>query len=318
MRHISVVIPSRGNLDSLEKCLAALVAQDFGGWRFEVIVVDAAGDARVRRMLGRWAMLTHGAPSMRYVLATQSPGLAAARNVGWRSSQGDIVAFVGEDMVPRFDWLTQGARVMSRGVNAVSGTIADPPGVALVEDDLDAVDAGTFGLSCANCFVQRQALQAIGGFDERFAEWDEDSDLQFKLIEAHGELAAAPEAVVARQAPARGLGATLHRYRKNASDALLFKKHRRLYRGRARHATPWNYYFVVAAIVMVMVGALLREPDIAWGGLGIWLAFTAEVLSQRLRQSRTFGEALAAAIAIPPVAVFWRLAGALRFRVFFL
>ena len=145
---------------------------------------------------------------MRYVAAEDVRGMGAACNAGWRASDAEVIAFIGEDMIARSDWLSQGVRVISRGANAVSGIVA-APGVALVEDDLDPVDAHNFGLSASNCFVQRQTLKAIGGFDERFAEWDGDSDLQFKLIEAHGQLAAAPEAVVARREEAHGTRETL-------------------------------------------------------------------------------------------------------------
>lgn len=321
MPQISVVIPTRGNAEALERCLAALVAQDFDRREFEVIVVDATFDSRIRQVVGRWGMLTHGAPAMRYIPADAASGSAAARNAGWRAASGEIVAFTRDFLVPRRDWLSKGAIAMASGVNAAAGRVAAAPGVVLVEeDDLDPVAARTFGLATSNCFVQRQSLRAVGGFDERFSDgWDDDSDLQFTLIKAHAQLAAADEAVVESPPRPPGLRGVLRQYRKSSSDALLFKKHRGLYRERSRRDAPWSHYAIVGALLVVVAGALLREPMWSWTGLGIWLAFSADLFTRRLRVSRgDVSEALAATIAIPPVAVFWRLAGALRFRVLYL
>lgn len=319
MPQVSVVIPTHRRPDSVERCLAALVAQDFDRYGFEIVIVDAADEARVRQIVGRWGMLTRGAPALRYVPAGDALGEAGARNLGWRSASGEVIAFTNDDMVPHPNWLSEGMRAMDSGANAAAGSVAPPPGVVLAEDELDPVDAGTFGLPAANSFVQRQALRAIGGFDERFTDgWDDDSDLQFRLIAAHCELVAAPRAIVQGPVMRKGWRDTLRQYRKSAFDALLFKKHPGAYRGRARHATPWTHYLIVASLLVILAGAIMRELAVSWIGLGTWIALTAGHFSRRLRHTGRIGEAIAEAVAIPPVAVFWRLAGALRFRVFFL
>jgi GT2 family glycosyltransferase len=319
MPQVSVVVPTHRRPDSLERCVAALVAQDFDRHGFEIVIVDAADQARVRQIVGRWGMLTRGAPALRYVPAGEAIGQAGARNLGWRTASGEVIAFTNDDMVPHANWLSEGMRAMDSGANAAAGFVAPPPGVVLTEDELDPLGAGTFGLPAASSFVQRQALRAIGGFDERFTGgWDDDSDLQFRLIAARCELVSAPRAIVQGPAMGKGWRNTLRQYRKSAFDALLFKKHPRAYRGRARHATPWTYYLIVASLLAILAGAILRQPAVSWIGLGTWIALTAGQFSRRLHQSGRIGAAIAEAVTIPPVAVFWRLAGALRFRVFFL
>ena len=88
---ISVVVPTLRRRDALEGCLAALVAQDFEGKRFEIVVADAGEEAAVRQIVGRWAMLTRGAPLIRYVPAGAARGPAGARNLGRQGAKGDVI-----------------------------------------------------------------------------------------------------------------------------------------------------------------------------------------------------------------------------------
>jgi GT2 family glycosyltransferase len=318
---ISVVIPALDRLDALERCIAALVAQDFPRERFEIIVADGADETRVRQMAGRWAMLTNGAPLIRYVPAATARGPAGARNLGWRAAKGDVIAFTNDASVPRANWLTEGWKAMSGGATAAAGVVEASAHGAAPEVELDGSRAGKPSLAAANCFVQRQALRAVGGFDERFtAAWDDARDLQFTLAEVSGELVSAPAAIVERPGARGGWDATLHQYRKILFDALLFKKHPRLYRERIRSSAPWSYYAIVAALAAIVAGALTRTPALAWTALFVWTALTVALVERRLRgpDHGSFTEVVATSVAIPPIAIFWRLAGALRFRVFFL
>jgi GT2 family glycosyltransferase len=314
---ISVVIPTLNRPDTLERCIAALVAQDFAGKRFEIIVADAADETAVRQIVGRWAMLTHGAPLIRYIPAASAHGPSGARNLGWKAAAGEVIAFTNDASVPRRNWLTEGWKAMDTGATAAAGVVLASAEGAAPEVELDV---RRVGISAASCFVQRQALRAVGGFDERFTAWDDARDLQFTLAEVDGKVVFAPAAIVERPEQRGGWDATLHQYRKILFDALLFKKHPRLYRERIRSSAPWDYYAIVAALIAIMAGAFTREPTLAWTGLIAWTVLTAALVIRRMRAPLHggFGEVLATSVAIPLIAVFWRLAGALRFRVFFL
>ena len=298
-----------------------MVSQDFDGQRFEIVVADARGEATVRRAVARWAMLTGGAPIIRYVHAADAQGPAGARNFGWRAAKGEVIAFTNDLSVPRRDWLTEGWKAMATGATAAAGVVEESAAGAAPEVELDAKRVGELRLAAANCFVQRQSLRAVGGFDERFtAAWDDARDLQFTLAEVSGQVVAAPAAIVDRPEPRFGWDATLHQYRKILFDALLFKKHPRLYREHVRHFAPWRYYTIVAALILVAAGALAGSPVLAWTGLAAWTVLTGHVVARRMRAPGHGGfcEVVATSAAIPPIAIFWRLAGALRFRVFFL
>ena len=157
-------------------------------------------------------------------------------------------------------------------------------------------------------------LERLGGFDESFRmPWREDSDLHFRLLEQGLHIERAERALVVHPVRPAPWGVSLRQQRKVVFDALLFRKHPRLYRERIRAAPRWDYYAVV--------GSLLAGLVSPWF-LILWGLLTARFLAQRLRgTSKAPGhvaEMVVTSILIPPLAVFWRLVGALRYRVAFL
>jgi GT2 family glycosyltransferase len=322
---VSVVVPTYKRPQLLERCLRALLEQDFERHSYEVIVADDAAEPRVRPLVAAWGARTAGAPLVRYVAVTGTRGPAGARNRGWEIAAGEIIAFTDDDTVPRPGWLAEGCKAMTPGVTAAAGRVhvplpADRP---LTDYELDIANMARAEFLTANCFVRRAALAAVGGFDERFTSaWREDSDLQFRLLEANGKVVAAPHAVVEHPVRPMPWAGGIREHRKIAFDALLYKKHPALYRARIRRAPPWNYYAIVAALVALAWGAIAPNPALARGGLAVWLVLTAAFCARRLAGTSHdpvhVAEMVVTSIAIPPVAVFWRLAGALRFRVLFL
>jgi GT2 family glycosyltransferase len=153
----------------------------------------------------------------------------------------------------------------------------------------------------------------LDGFDERFElAWREDSDLHFRLLEAGARIALEPRAIVVHPVRPAPWGVSLSQQRKVMFDALLFKKHPRLYRERIRAAPRWDYYLTVGLLLLGFFQPLF---------LVLWAALTLRFFLHRMRGTartpRHLIEMLVTSIAIPPLAVFWRIAGALRFKVAF-
>jgi GT2 family glycosyltransferase len=321
---MSVVVPTYRRPELLERCLRALLAQALPKEDYEIIVADDGDEARIRDLVGAWARRAEGGPAVRYIAVTATQGPAGARNRGWEIARAGIVAFTDDDTIPRADWLSEGLAAMTPDLVAVTGRVVVPlPERAPTDYERDTSHLATAEFVTANCFIRRQALRAIGGFDERFTSaWREDSDLQFRLLAVNGALAKAPRAVVEHPVRALPWAGGIRQHRKIAFDALLFKKHPRLYRERIRRAPPWNYYAIAAALFAMAAGALARAPLVAWTGFALWLALTTEFCARRLegtsRAPSHVAEMVVTSIAIPPVAIFWRLAGALRYRVLFL
>jgi len=104
-------------------------------------------------------------------------------------------------------------------------------------------------------------------------------------------------------------------------DALLYKNHPRLYRSRIRKSPRWDYYAIVAAMLGAVANGLFGSAWLAAILLGLWCLLTVRFCMQRLRgTSHTVShvtEMIVTSVLIPPLAVFWRLAGMLKFRVGF-
>ncbi|MBV9258492.1 MAG: hypothetical protein JO215_10780, partial [Ktedonobacteraceae bacterium] len=95
-----------------------------------------------------------------------------------------------------------------------------------------------------------------------------------------------------------------------------------LYRQKVQATPPLHYYGIVATLLLACVGILRRSPFLAFSGIGLWSWLTARFCFRRLRNTSHTPEHVAEMIVtsaiIPPLAIFWRLRGMLKFRVFFL
>lgn len=284
---VSVVVPTCGRPELLARCVAALERQTLAREAYEVIVVD---DAVLRS------------------------GPAAARNRGWRKARAQIVAFTDDDTEPRSDWLENGLKALEHA-DAVAGRIVMPIPDAPTDYERDAQGLERAEFVTANCFLRKPVLERLGGFDEGFRmAWREDSDLHFRLLRSGARVVRAPGAVVLHPVRPASWGVSLRQQRKVMFDALLFKKHRQLYRERIRAGARWDYYAITGSLILMSMG--VAPAALVWGAL------TARFFIRRQRGASKRPahvlEMLVTSMLIPPLAVFWRFAGALRYRVAFL
>ena len=159
----TVVLPTRDRPEMVARAVAsvraALTADD------ELIVVDSASAVPV------------GVPGGR-VIRVDRPGANRARNAGWRAGAHEVVVFVDDDVTVDAGWADGFMRAMADHPEAafVTGRIEVPPDQGPVDHPvaiknepegavLTAAMDGVLGHS-ASLAVRRQALVAVGGFDE--------------------------------------------------------------------------------------------------------------------------------------------------------
>jgi GT2 family glycosyltransferase len=324
---ISVVVPTFRRPVLLRRCLDALLAQRIDPEAFEIIVVDDGSDDCVRDLvlgIADWIR----APQVRYLRPLRGHGPAAARNRGWRAAKGVLIAFTDDDAIPTPGWLMDGARAFesNRQWVALSGRVVKLlPDALRLRADHHRTTRGveTAEFVAANAFVWRAALEAVGGFDERFTRaWRDDSDLQFKLLAQGAAVGFCPEARVVHPVRAETWRVILRQQRNTYFDALLYKKHPRLYRERIRRVPPWDYYLVVALGIVAPLAWLVEADYLAAGSAAVAAALVLRLARQRLRRTdRSLPhllKMLATSALIPFLSVYWRVRGALRFRVLFL
>lgn len=320
---VSVVVPTCGRAALLGRCLAALLRQKLAPERYEIIVVDDQPGHGTEALVEAWRARAHGkGVRIVYVANTGPHGPAAARNRGWRSARAPIIAFTDDDTVPSLSWLLHGLDAFDDNVDALCGRIEMPLPPEPTDYERNARQLEMAEFVTANCFCRASVLAALGGFDERFRfAWREDSDLHFRLLAMSANIAHAPHALVVHPVRPAPWGVSLLQLKKMSFDALLYKKHPRMYRLKIRATPRWDYYTIVAALLVAVLGLAGGSAPAALAGGVAWSGITALFCLRRLRGNSKsishIAEMVVTSALIPPLAVFWRLAGAIRFRVRF-
>ncbi len=317
MIRVAVVVPTFHRHDFLTRCLASLAAQDMPADKFEIIVADDASSDETRALVERWAA---DAPmAVRYVRPHGAHGPAAARNAGWRSTEAEIIAMTDDDCIPEIDWLSRGiADLEESGAVACAGRVVVPLPEVPTDYQLDAAGLANAEFVTANCFCRRAALEAVGGFDERFRyAWREDSDLYFTLLEHGCSVDRSLAAVVHPVRPA-GWGVSLRQQRKGLFDSLLYRKHPELYRAKIA-PIPWSYYAIAASLTLAVGSLIVGAPRWAAFGALTWGALTGGFFVRRLegtsRAPSHLTEMAVTSAVIPVASLYWHVRGMWRFGV---
>ncbi|HEX2604431.1 MAG TPA: glycosyltransferase [Oxalicibacterium sp.] len=318
---VSVVVPTCGRPELLNRCLRALCYQTLPALQYEIVVVDDRPSPQTEEIVASWRRWTSpDGPALVYLPNPGPHGPAAARNRGWRAARSDLIAFTDDDTVPDAQWLQQGLAALDTKGEVLRGRIVMPLDGTPTDYERDAKQLETADFVTANCFCRKTVLEKLGGFDERFRmAWREDSDLYFRLLELGVSIVDAPQAVVVHPVRPARWGVSILQQKKILFDALLYKKHPQLYRERIRARPRWDYYGIVAMLVATPIGIAIGYVPIAVAAFLGWLYMTARFCMRRLQgTSRTMshvGEMIITSALIPPCALFWRVVGALRFRV---
>lgn len=320
---VSVIVPTYKRPKLLERCLEALRKQDLDGDEYEVWIVDDAMDPATHDLVRQYkkSFLQRGV-RLNYLPVRGRHGPAIARNLGWRAASSDIIAFTDDDCIPAHEWLRNGLQALGPDIAAVAGRMVMPLPHDPTDYELNASLLASAEFVTANCFCRRAALEAVGGFDENFAHaWREDSDLQFSLLEKGFRLARAAHAVVLHPIRPERWNISLHQVRKSEYEALLYKKHPSLYRQKILPGRAWLYYGILAGLVLALGGFVLRLDPLCWAGVATWLVLTARFCIKRLQATRRdLGHVTAMVVTstlLPFLSIFYRIKGAVKYRVFF-
>lgn len=206
---ISVIVCSDGRAKALAHLHAALAHQHYA--RLELVYVIGPTEDGAWEQVERWA----GAGGVKHARCSER-NLSQARNMGLALAAGDLVAFIDDDALPEPEWLTQLARPFADArVGGASGAVIDFTGVDFqfrfsaadrfgASHHLDApFEDGAYPLSAlfphvmgANCMFRRDLLAELGGFDEEYEYYLDETDLCCRLIDEGWLIAQAGDAPV--------------------------------------------------------------------------------------------------------------------------
>ncbi len=193
-RSVSIVICTfnRGHL--LERALDYLQRQHDS--RFEVVVVDGPSTDNTAEVIEKW--------QDRIKFATNPHrNLSISRNIGIRLAGGDIVAFIDDDALPFDDWvstLLHEYNSVPRLVGGIGGVTYNAGTLEFQADDImiDSYGRGWFNQSRdetlrvdrfrtllgTNSSFRREVLLEVGGFDEEYDYFLDESDVCLRVLKA--------------------------------------------------------------------------------------------------------------------------------------
>jgi GT2 family glycosyltransferase len=192
----SVVVPNWNGRAWLPGLLASLARQELAP--AEVIVVDNGSED------GSLEYLRAEHPGVRLIGLDHNTGFAHAANRGIEAASGGLVALLNTDVVLAPDWLRRMVAALEADPSAAAVAckmldLADPTRIydagdvlrrdgaceqrgRFARDDGRWDAAGEVFGACAGAAVyRREAVLAVGGFDERYFAYLEDVDLALRL-----------------------------------------------------------------------------------------------------------------------------------------
>lgn len=193
---ISIVIPVRNEAGYIIQCLESVLAQDFAGHDYEVIVAEGMSDDETPFILEKFKIKN---PRLK-IVKNEKKTVSAGVNLGIRESQGEIIVRLDAHARYAPDYIKNCLQVLKRtGAGNVGGPARPLPGAETsLARAIFLSHLSSFGLGGGafrdpdaegwvetvwpGCFL-RQALERAGLYDERLTR-TEDIELNTRIKKA--------------------------------------------------------------------------------------------------------------------------------------
>ena len=202
---LSLVVPVRNEAAYIERCLESLMAQDFAGHDYEILVIDGMSEDGTAEKIQN---LKSKYPKLR-LLKNPKKTVSSGVNVGIRNSTGQIIFRLDAHALYAPDYVHACLEVLEQtGAANVGGTAIPLPGdessqaraVLLVHLSPFGLGGGAFrrpgfeGYTDSvwpGCFAKK-ILEKVGLFDERLTR-TEDIELNTRIISSGGKIYISPK-----------------------------------------------------------------------------------------------------------------------------
>lgn len=263
MAHLSVVIVNTNELHHLRRCLPSIFAQDYDD--FEVLIVDNNSTD------GSVEYVQQNFPRARLVRNKENLGYAGANNAGFEHATGDYIMVLNPDTEAMPGFLSEMVRAMDTNPGAGLATckilLMDQPHLINACGNDISYTGLTFcrgldrpanqfaqpevvsAVSGAAFVIRRSVLDEIGGFDESFFIYYEETDLSLRAMVAGYQVIYVPTAVI------------LHNYAFRFSPKKCFYQERNRYYSMLKNLR-WRTF-------LALLPGLLVSEMLAWGYAGL-------------------------------------------------
>jgi len=278
----AAVVVNLNAADLTIACVASIVADTSAGDAEVVVVDNGSRDDSVARIRKEF-------PDLLLVESAENVGYAGGANIGIAATRAPIVAVLNNDLTfafgtarPLVEKLETTPRIGATGplIRNLDGSVY--PSARCIPSVFVAVGHGLLGLwwqsnpftrryrqldidpnvgrevdwlSGSAIWLRREALDAIGGWDERYFMYMEDVDLCWRLRRAGWHIVYEPAAEIVH---VQGATTAKHPYR------MLVEHHRSAWRFARRRFTGARAMFLPAAAVYLSFRAVLAMVEHAW------------------------------------------------------
>lgn len=195
-KSVSIVINTLNRATLLRKTLDSFSWLNYDA--FEVVVVNGPSTDESEAVINEFAgRIKRG--------RCPEANLSMSRNIGINMASGDVIAFIDDDAIPEPEWLTQAIIAFdSDDVGAVGGRVFDPSGYEFQYQYSTATRLGSANwrrteatpeyclpftyefpyLQGTNTFFRGDVLRKIGGFDEEFEYYLDETDVCLRVVDA--------------------------------------------------------------------------------------------------------------------------------------
>ncbi len=195
---VSVLIPCRNEVNSIDDCIRNVFAFDEPGGPFEVIVIDGMSDDGTREALSRLIGIY---PNLR-MLDNPERIVPHAMNLGIKAARGEFIIRTDARCVHPKSYLADLVELSeSTGADNVGGVL-EPRGTCYVQKSISAAYASRISMGGAlrargdfvgetdavygGCF-RRARLIEVGMYDETMVR-NQDDELSFRMKDAGGRI----------------------------------------------------------------------------------------------------------------------------------
>lgn len=193
---LSVVVPCFNVEHIIERCIEALLAQDYPKDKISLIIVDDKSTDATGKIIEQY----RENDQVKIIKHFRNRGLSAARNSGIKASKSQIIGFLDSDMVVKKNWAKSMVSELSKkevvacmgGITLAESLIPNKLDKFLYNSTRGVLKHGEnkpirfkwFLLN--NTAVKRTVINEIGLFDESITSYGgEDTDFAIRLWDKH-------------------------------------------------------------------------------------------------------------------------------------
>lgn len=178
MIEISVIIPTYNREKLIGGVLESLAEQTLPQGLYEVIVVDDGSVDNTRVVVEAFKSKIK---NIKY-LSREHGGLPSARNFGIGHTRGNVIAFTDSDCVAEPHWLREILKgFKDLNIVGIAGRVVTD--LHIVTPFTHQVNVGSGDAAGCNMAFRRSALIELGGFDEDYYFFCEDTDFFLRAQE---------------------------------------------------------------------------------------------------------------------------------------